>query len=251
MEGVNTNKREEMKEYKQVIKYKNNFLFYILILFTSCVNEVDKTLIDNKLSLKDDFNIVFDKIIFGDSTKYSFDDVKPYLPNFYSNFYSEDIDKKYYFFELINNIGHLRIAVKTDGAKYYHEIYFLEETEGYSFIDESEYIICNLSFLNNHGFNIYSDSISSATGWMSNIYDKRIIGNWAFDKALIKKDTNLIDKFEFLSDSVIILNNESLVYQKEKNNILIKNEVIFKIIAIGKNKLLIQDGDNMMFFKLR
>jgi hypothetical protein len=238
-----------MKDFKQRMKYKNNFLFYIFILITSCVNEVDNRRIDNKLSLKDDFNIVFDKIIFGDSTKYSFDDVMPYVPNLYSNFYSEDIDEKYYFFELTNNIGHIRIAVKTDGSKYYHEIYFLEETEGYSFIDESEYIICNLSFLNNHGFKIYSDSISSTSGWMSNIYDKRIIGNWAFDKTLIEKDTNLIDKFEVLSDSIIILNNDSLVYSKEENNIIIKNEVIFKIFAIGENKLLIQDGDNMIFFK--
>jgi hypothetical protein len=250
-----------MKEFKQVIKeMKIKLLTKIILCFgiTTLSSCVSKNTLNNKNYTFDNedclrlFNSVFSKIQFGDSIFYQFDNLLEIKPNFVDDLYSTDELSQFIFFELRIHGDFIRIAILQNENKHFHQMYFVEPIGDNEFIDETESIIADLSFLNDYGYKMTEVSIKPENfGWLSNEFDEKYIGEFVFnDFRNCECSSTKLNTLEITNNNVIVNNIDTLSYSKQNQYLINKvdSTTIFTLLAYTNQKILIKYDDCTLLF---
>ncbi len=218
-----------------------SIILVLFILFACAAEEIKpegeqthKKQVNHKPPLVEKFNALFS---LGNDENYVWEDFKKvieYQPNFKPDFYSQHVNDDYYFFKLGEGDSQKRIAIKRQGFTYGHEIYFMSSANNFEYIEEAYNIYGDCTFLNEYGYEIYTDSVvKNSFSFTTNIMDQKMFGCWE-----TKRDSNNL-KLKCSKDSLWIM-DELFLYSKEGNELKDKSDsLLFNVIAFGENKLLI------------
>jgi|SRR5690554_4691434 len=232
-------------------------LFFITVLIAYSCSEEKSNLSEQDGILHYDeclksFNTMFSNVDFKDSYTYQFDSIRVIKPNFIKEFYSENELDKYAFFDLSNSVGSIRIAINLNGSNNHHEVYFIEPFNDYEIIDESEYLIANLSFLNECGYELYDvDLKEESYGWFTNMFDERYVGKFELSNTL-ECDTfhKGMNSIELTKNMVIIEKSDTLKYLKQGRDIINYSDsiVLFNLVAYSNQNLLVRYDDCSLLY---
>jgi hypothetical protein len=232
-------------------------LFFLIVLTIYSCSEEKSNFSEQDDALNYDeclksFNVMFSNVDFKDSFTYQFDSIRAIKPNFMRRFYSKKELDKYAFFNLSNSVGSIRIAINLKGGDNHHEVYFIEPFNDYEIIDESEYLITNLSFLNECGYKIYDvDLKKESYGWLTNTFDERYIGKFELSNTLECDDSHKdLNSIELTKNMVIIEKSDTLKYLKQGRDIISYSDsiVLFNLIGYSNQNLLVRYDNCILLY---
>ena len=188
------------------------------------------------------FNDFFRSISPDEERFIQFDEISFETPNFPSNFYSSEELEAFHFFTFYNDRYESAIAIKKDSILPYHEVYSLTSLDTSYYIDFSNNIHADFSFIQNYGFEIYSaDEEFSGIYFTINQFDSRLIGKWRSDS------TQDVKNLEFEKE-LLLIGETQIEYLKSGDQVLnsVDSTLLLKIIGLSNSHLTVlfnQDED--------
>lgn len=186
------------------------------------------------------FNKIFNQITFN-SIYYQFDSVYHLNPYLVNHFYSEDEFQDLTFLKFLNPESELNAVIADfDDDLSYHKMYFCRIHRDKIYIDESRYINCNVSFLQECEVGIsYRTSQDSAT-FRINLRDSRMENTWLVDSCFGLKKFNkvLIEEKSLTFDDTL-----NIAYNQVGNDLQMVDSSIFNLqrFALSSKKLILED----------
>lgn len=216
------------------------YLICMIFLF-GCVETVKEDTKPTKMSFEEEFSYAINSS-FPEADKLNFEKVERIDPNFKEGFYSEyEINQYYYFRAYLNQKSGIDFAILKNGNLNHHEVYYMIDHEGKTYIDFSENILGDFTFLNRFGYKIYQRDIKRNEYHSTvNLWDQRYSKTWVQDSTFVS-----------ISKEKISINDKNYNYFKDLNNFynLPDSNKIFTIIGYGDNNIALEINGRNFFGK--
>jgi len=239
--------------WEQKMRTRFILITFIIVLTYSCDTHFDQDGLKMEEQVKYDsmlvgFNDFFREIAPEDDDFKEFTNISFKVPNFPPGFYTDDELKAFYFFNFYNENYESTIAIRKDSVAPYHEVYSLSYLEPFYYIDFSNNIYSDFSFINNYGFEIHNvDDDFSGVNYTDNLFDSRLIAKWKSDSVSVNI-SDYLKSIEF-RETYFLRGNTTIEYIKLGRQILNKGDstLLFTIVGLSDNHLVLSYSEGEKF----